>query len=227
MEDCKEAIKLSPKNIKAYYRAAKAANTLGKYDEAIHMCALGLGYDASNPELAAQQSIAREESALLQQKSNAKPQNNSAIREKLATKGIALGDPLFDMAGYPSPCYYFDEQGGYHTSVLFLYEEYSQTDFIQDFGEQDTFADHLNIILPDGTYPAWDGKHTYCADNVEVYFQANDNSRSNKSKLVKVKKTSTLQKVLQYPAYKIPQIPVFYIIASNSEFKEKMLQNFK
>lgn len=38
VNDCREAVKLNPKNVKAYYRGAKAANALEKYEEALKFC---------------------------------------------------------------------------------------------------------------------------------------------------------------------------------------------
>jgi len=40
--DCREAVKLNPKNVKAYFRGAKAANALEKYDEALKFCDGGI-----------------------------------------------------------------------------------------------------------------------------------------------------------------------------------------
>ena len=42
IEDCKEAIKLNDKNIKAYYRAARASFMLEKYQQSLTFCNLGL-----------------------------------------------------------------------------------------------------------------------------------------------------------------------------------------
>lgn len=42
LTDCARAIKLNPKNVKAYYRSAKALYELDKIDEAIDCCDHGI-----------------------------------------------------------------------------------------------------------------------------------------------------------------------------------------
>ena len=37
-------------------------------------------------------------------------------------------------------------------SVLFIYEEHKQTDFIQRFAESETFIDHLALMFPSLVY---------------------------------------------------------------------------
>jgi tetratricopeptide (TPR) repeat protein len=44
--DCSKALKLNPKNIKAYYRSAKALYALDKIEEAIDCCEHGLAVNA-------------------------------------------------------------------------------------------------------------------------------------------------------------------------------------
>ena len=48
VEDSKKAIELNPKNIKAYYRAAKAYSALGKHTDAMEICELGLKEEPNN-----------------------------------------------------------------------------------------------------------------------------------------------------------------------------------
>lgn len=57
-------------------------------------------------------------------------------------------------------------------SVLFIYEEYKQTDFVKEFNLEDTFIDHLAMMFPSFLYtpvaengealsiapPSWDEK---------------------------------------------------------------------
>lgn len=102
-----------------------------------------------------------------------------------------------------------DDNNQLHFSVLFLYEEHSQTDFIQDFNQNDTFEDHLKEMFPQGSFPEWDVERKYTLDKLELYFETNwtkpiskgrENAKKDK-KLVKVRRTTTLRKVLQHEGY--------------------------
>lgn len=48
IEDSKKAIELNPKNIKAYFRAAKAYSALGKHTDAMEICELALKEEPNN-----------------------------------------------------------------------------------------------------------------------------------------------------------------------------------
>jgi len=50
-EDCKEAIKLDPTNVKAFYRLTKGHHLLEKYEEALEYCRQGLKVDPKNMSL--------------------------------------------------------------------------------------------------------------------------------------------------------------------------------
>ena len=60
IEDCEQAIKLHPANIKAYFRAARACNGLHKYARAAELCEEGLLRDPANAELAKERAAAHE-----------------------------------------------------------------------------------------------------------------------------------------------------------------------
>lgn len=102
-----------------------------------------------------------------------------------------------------------DKDNVLHFSVMFIYEEYQQTDFIQDFRELDTFADHLAEMFPPGQYLEWDVEKKYKLNNLEIYLETNcskpiTNPRPNapkERKLLKIRQNTTLRKVLQHEGY--------------------------
>jgi hypothetical protein len=60
IEDCEEAIKLQPGNIKAYFRAARACNGLHKYARAVDFCDEGLKREEGSAELGKEKAVAQE-----------------------------------------------------------------------------------------------------------------------------------------------------------------------
>jgi hypothetical protein len=102
-----------------------------------------------------------------------------------------------------------DQSNQLHFPVLFIYEETSQTDCVQDFSENDTFADHLAEMFPAGTFLEWDVDRKYILKDLEIYFETNWSkpvskprpNASKEKKLVKVRQTTTLRKVLQHEGY--------------------------
>ena len=126
---------------------------------------------------------------------------------------------------------YLDNNNKLHWPVMFLYEEYNQSDFIRDFNEEDPFLSHLSYMFPHDNYPPWDIEKKYFVDNLEIYFEVGTiepikkTDRVYKKRWIKVKLSTSLGKVLSHPDYVVPgKFPVFYIVASNSKFKEELLK---
>ena len=62
---------------------------------------------------------------------------------------------------------HLDADGCLVWPVLFLYPEFGQTDLVEAFGEDQTFKEHLDVILGDEC-PPWDEKGLYISTNVEA-----------------------------------------------------------
>jgi len=114
---------------------------------------------------------------------------------------------------------------------MFIYEEYSQVDFIEDFAENQTLADHLDVMFPPNEFADWDVYKKYTRESIEVYAILNQVTPVDPSKKtdkrprkVRIKDTSELLKVLQHPEYVVPGTPVLYVITANSTFKRKFLK---
>lgn len=113
---------------------------------------------------------------------------------------------------------------------MFLYEEYSQSDFIKDFCENHTFLDHLFYMFPNDYIAPWDIEATYKIETIEIYVEAgcvkpiNKPFKEIKRRWIKIKQTTTLKKVLEHPDIVIPKFPIFYIISNESKFKEEFLK---
>jgi hypothetical protein len=114
---------------------------------------------------------------------------------------------------------------------LLLYDEYMQTDFIQDWQEDITLRDMLTPIF--ATFPPWDENCDYEMSSIEVYYEndqtkpldSKDTAREKaKKKYTKVELKQTLLEVLVMPNHIIPQYPVLKIVSTDNEFRDAFLK---
>ncbi|KAH9841252.1 tpr repeat protein [Teratosphaeria destructans] len=175
--DCAAALRLSPHNVKAYFRAANACLALDKTDEAIDACRTALLYDPNNAALKSllDRTQQRKHRLTLQaQERNARivadrerdtnlqaalRKRNILTRETSATPDmgdavISLTDPKNINSTLTFP-------------VILLYPLAAQSDFIKAIAEDESLADHLEYTLP----VPWDESSEYCKDGVECYME--------------------------------------------------------
>ncbi|KAJ7529014.1 hypothetical protein O6H91_15G030400 [Diphasiastrum complanatum] len=265
--DAEEAIKRNPAN--GYYRGGKAALSLGMLLEALKICTDGLNQDPSNQEILKLRvqaennciQLAECKKHFLEAHSKAK-----ALSFALASRSIKVGRHLYEeQTRLRKPSLDYDNI--FHWPVLFLYGEAMASDFIEDFAEFDTFAMHLDMMFGTSAPPlAWDERHEYSRDNIELYYQANavpalsrrkveqilvgDSTgygmliseeedvdadaadddvhlegvfASGKPTWVKIKETQTLHGALKLSDFVVPGIPVFYVLAKGSHFRDSFI----
>jgi len=230
--DCKQAIELNPNNIKAYYRCAKAYQELSRYGEAIDMAnkALALAPAASEKKsletVLSESAVQHKEQQEREEKRKVEEEKIAARRavldKELKKRGVRLGPVIADLSQYQA---HFNDQDGstmeprydaqheeMHWPVIFLYPEYEQSDFIQDFSELHRLQDHLNVMFPPATpYAPWDTKQKYRADNVKVYYEVAPKGGQTERGKVYVNANSSLGNILSKKDYIVPGIPTFFV----------------
>ncbi|KAK0255050.1 HSP70/90 co-chaperone [Friedmanniomyces endolithicus] len=175
--DCAAALRMNPRNDKAWYRAASACLALDKVPEALDACQSGLKFDSANSALQLllakvearqahlaglektrkdrEQRTARREAtlrlALKQRNIIARRTVNPPDMEDAAMK---LTDPL-------------DPNSTLSFPMILLYPLQAQSDFVKACGEEETIAQHLNYILP----TPWDEAREYSLQSVECYME--------------------------------------------------------
>jgi len=258
IRDCVEALKLDETNIKASWRAAKASNELGRYKEALEFSTNGLLHDPQNKSLLAEQEraskcLSRKNLDLrqLQERLEDSVEKNRVLLVALGQRSISVSPQAqFDTKGQYENSARIDERGVLHLSVMFLYEEHHQSDFVKDFEEYHTFADHLSYMFPtisksstfentdennEMTFAPWDIERKYTLERIEIYFEEWGgentvnynalNSYSNRKKRwISVPLTATLIETLKRPEYVMHGFPVFYVVSSNSKFRDQFLK---
>ena len=176
------------------------------------------------------------------------------IVDVLESRGWKIGRPQFGIDN-KKPIVVSHGEGedgsGKHTEVvwpvLFLYPEANfQQDAILEFSELDTFSDHLDVIFEEP--PEWDTDNQYTRDAVEVYYLSNSARPLRRNELVealfggwpsvpnegpnrleatwvKVNPKHTLGQVISREDHVIPGIPVFFVLAKSTPFRDNFLKS--
>jgi len=237
LNDAMRALYYKPQHMKALMRCAVCCFDLERYDECMGWCEKGLAVEPSDAKLmemsrkAAHQKkqqerdkrkeearIAKDMTKLNKLISAIEDRNigieskDTKIPKRSLVEKVAQGDPLKPHYGK----LYLDKQEALHWPVYFLYPESNQSDFIEDFHELNTFADHIDIVFE--VLPDWDTEKKYKAENVEVYFE--DRSQQQ---IIHVNRNMNLGTVLSDPRFLLRGgCPAFMILSKASDFIKKM-----
>ncbi|SPN98606.1 related to hsp90 chaperone complex associated protein CNS1 [Cephalotrichum gorgonifer] len=176
--DCAAALRLNPKNVKAWYRSAKALLKVDRIEEADDACARGLALDPDNKALrgVADDIIKRNE--FVQKRKKLQEAREASERRKKEVLAAAIKARGVRMRKTDKPPEMEDarvklvpdEEDPRSTLVfptMLFYPLHFETDFIKAFNEQETLGDHLSYVFP----LPWDTKGEYTAAKVECYVE--------------------------------------------------------
>ncbi|KAI0541084.1 TPR-like protein [Xylaria digitata] len=195
--DGSAALRLNPKNIKAYYRSARAFLAVDRITEADDACSRGLALDESNNPLktVARDIIRRAEEIAARQRREAERLAKEKRREMLIKAALKAREirtrataqpPEMEDAGVklaPDPD---DPASQLCFPTVLLYPVHLESDFIKAFNETDSLADHLGYVFP----LPWDREGAYTLAGVECYMETISGG------LIKLGKKVPLLKVL-------------------------------
>ncbi|OTA94459.1 hypothetical protein M434DRAFT_394723 [Hypoxylon sp. CO27-5] len=225
--DCAAALRLNDKNLKAYYRSAKAFLAVGRVEEADDACARGLALDQSNNPLktVAREIIKKSEEIAAKQKK----ENERLLREKrremlvraalkarnIRTRTTAQPPEMEDakLQLVPDPD---DPHSTLSFPTVLLYPAHLESDFIKAFNEADTLADHLSYVFP----LPWDKAGEYTLEGVECYMETLSGG------LIKVGKKVPLLKMLSSGNDEVVDEVVRFFILPKAKAAE-WVQEFK
>ena len=232
LKDAQRAVLLDETYGKAYYRGAKCAEKINKFPIARSLIEKGLatGVDdtAKNEFAALLELVKKGEERLnaasrkerLQQRSKAAATNN--ILKEITSKGIKVSTrpevSSEQWAQLSSKKPYFDEEGILHCPILFLYDEHSLTDFLQDVPTDCSIADCLEgELMP---FP-WDSEGRYrTLDQMTAVYIVDDGVAMPQYHEVDLH--YTLFEVMRSEKYVMPcLVPCFHIIAKGSEILKR------
>ncbi|GBF91215.1 hypothetical protein Rsub_04884 [Raphidocelis subcapitata] len=178
LEDSQAARRLDPSNVKAAFRAARAAAKLGQLELAGRLVDGGLALDPASKELLKLQSDLAPARAAAEARARAEAEAEErrmaparALAAALTARGYRLTRPQVAV-GTRRP--YADAAGVVHWPVLLMYPETLQQDVVEDWADEDCVADHLDVMFGEGAPPLpWDAAGEYSRARVELYYLAN------------------------------------------------------
>lgn len=202
VEDCRRAVKLDPKNTKAYYRGAKASEALGLLEQALKFATRALELKPDDAELKgmvgkfekswkeeqeqheARKKIELEEVRQLEEAV-------ASVRSVLKIRDSRLGPILFDVAMYfhgrlPEPHLVADDPTAIEWPLLLLYDETSQSDFVEVFDERCSLHDQFQIMFPADRHPDWDEEGKYVWDRLVCHLEHYRSDNGTATELRKV-----------------------------------------
>lgn len=182
INDCTKVLERNPKNVKAWYRSAKAFLLLDRNDEAITCADYGLQVDSSNTDLQTIKDSASKRKQKLWEMQEARRMRQELEDTKKRTMNLALASREFTRAFSESDSDYRKAAGDLkcvlddpldatsHLSLpaLILYPLKMESDIMQSVSETDSISSLLECLFSQP--PAWaDSDHRL--GNLEVYAQ--------------------------------------------------------
>jgi len=223
LKDSTKSIEQDPTNIKAYYRGSFAAMQLNKLDQALDLCRQGIALSSENPpnlkqlrSLLAQIKSKQEE---LKKKERAETDRERAVEKSAEQQKLDIykergikWEPASDFAipGEPGPSYTVNLDGVFSWRVVFLYPEFSSSDLIPDFCENNTLGEMLEAMFVDHADPL------YTKDKLAVFVE-----KESGGKFKKMPQDVPLGLVLSKHVEVVKNHPVFYVLSTASPFYEK------
>ena len=237
-EDCLEALKLKPEDEQMWIVLCRSRYFIEKNTEGLKYARQGMEKLPNSVKILKMLALF-EDQLEKERKIIADVSTFQALKEdkklkvyrNLREKGIKLGKRLHELPeGSLDLQISVDDDSKLHFPVLLLYDEFMQTDFIQDWTEDVTLKTMLLQIF--ACQAPWDSEGDYTMQTIEVYYEADQttpldpkDSRIKKSnkKYVKLDLKMTLLEVLTKPNHFVPQYPVLKVISTDSDFRDAFL----
>jgi len=231
--DCRAALALTPTHLKAITRAAQCEAKLNRFSEAALWCDRGLEVEKTEQlsemraDFAAKAKQVERDARKRAAKEKKLKEETNALLDAVKRKGIEVQggltmetlEPLHPAAVQRRVRL---EDGRLIWPVLFLYPEKGETDFIEEFREEEQFQQHLEVMLgEEAERPGWDLEGRFIPSNIQLYFE--DKSQE----LVQVKLEATLGKAVCKRGFLLKGgTPAFIVLVKNADFTHDFLSKY-
>nr|ACO15148.1 Tetratricopeptide repeat protein 4 [Caligus clemensi] len=234
--DARLAVKTDPSHLKALIRGAKCASELSRYEESMEFCDKVLSLFPGHEEIRALRSKVLTKKSEKERNERKKAlhlkkekTDFDSLMKEIKTRGIQLS---FSKRKDPEDCSLEDlvpvhpyapqaqrvhlREGSLIWPLIFVYPEFHQSDFIQEFSEEDLFRDHINAVFdPQAEPPPWDSQNHYLPSEVQAFFKV-----AERDSIVKIETgKQSLKDVLCDKRFCVVDgLPEIIILSRKSEF---------
>ena len=195
--DCAAALRLNPRNVKAYYRSSSALLALDKLKEAEDACIRGLTIEPNNVALLKLKTdIQARTDRLLVIRQREQEKLEHARKEKLMlTTALKARNVRLRQTGQPPDLEdavihlvpdALSPKSTLNFPMILFYPLHAQSDFVKAIAESENVSQHLEYILP----LPWDTDREYTIRSVELYMETDTGG------LVKIGKNVILGTIL-------------------------------
>jgi tetratricopeptide (TPR) repeat protein len=241
--DCKEIIKRDIKFEKAYFRWTTALFELGKFEECVKICDLGLKQNPKFKELKKQKEKAKKQIEKLLEKKRLKELEES---EEIQTLIASLNKKkiLFSLGSSIKKYEIYDRKleltsgNELLVPIVFIYPQFGQFDIVEKVSEKEPLIESIKKVVGEGL--PWDQNEEYTDfGEMEFFLQLNKESpindfRESKEKyetsLFKLDKlvmvNGTLLQILQTQNYVLPTVLEIVVLSKKSSFYEHFMEKF-
>ncbi len=248
MQDCRRALDLDRMNVKAWYRLARAMNELGKHGKAASVLAEAIEDcpdDRLMREMERSGKLATELEDRRRRDREARERASTILTEALRIRNVATGPAFLDTSAYTDATR-VDTDGTVHWSLLLVYPETGQTDFLADVPENAYLDDVTNTVLEASA--EWDECHRFTPSSIFLAFLLDWTPVMARSKISsmgdddikaviekhradgkvgawrKAAGHATLGDVLSSSGYVVPGIPTLYVMRKKCDFTRKFIK---
>lgn len=242
--DCREAVKLDKSNAKAHFRGAKASEAMGLTAQALDFCRDALKLLPGEKELREMQkrlstSLAREDEG---READRNTLRTAAEEQRLADetaiaalqrRQVQIGPPMWDVTMYtrgapPRPRLAQlegDEAGDGEAVIwplLMLYDETSQSDFVESFDDRCALEDQLQLMFPADRPVEWDEEGKYTWDRLVAYLECYE-GETKRTEMARLVLESSLQEQIQ--GRRVPPCLVLHVFVVATPAHEHFCKN--
>eukprot|EP00914_Ancora_sagittata_P016413 GHVO01032654.1.p1 GENE.GHVO01032654.1~~GHVO01032654.1.p1 ORF type:complete len:394 (-),score=73.49 GHVO01032654.1:153-1334(-) len=174
VDDCRKSIKADPTGVKPYYRAARACFQMSLFKECLKYCDRGLDIDGDNEPIKAVRAMAVDKQPTPQKTTVIDDDKicDMRIQEEMKKRGLTYerNKRSLDIPSHIPLSIHISPNDSLVYGALLLYGELNTSDIVNEWGEEQSVQDILQVVLCGTSFPPGDSGR-YIWDTVHAYIE--------------------------------------------------------